>query len=50
MGQFSTLNNFTLQVAVTFTAWYFVSSASNIVNKVTLQVIITVFCLKNVFR
>ncbi|VDK76491.1 unnamed protein product [Litomosoides sigmodontis] len=37
MGQFSTLNNFTLQVAVTFTAWYFVSSASSIVNKVTLQ-------------
>ncbi|EJD74095.1 hypothetical protein LOAG_18541 [Loa loa] len=37
MDKISTLNNFTLQVAVIFIAWYFVSSASSIVNKITLQ-------------
>uniref|UniRef100_A0AAF5Q4W8 Sugar phosphate transporter domain-containing protein n=1 Tax=Wuchereria bancrofti TaxID=6293 RepID=A0AAF5Q4W8_WUCBA len=37
MNKFSTLSNFTLQVAVIFIAWYFVSSASSIVNKITLQ-------------
>lgn len=46
MTQFPTLNNFTLQVAVIFIAWYFVSSASSIVNKITLQVIVIAF-LKN---
>ncbi|KAM3720007.1 Solute carrier family 35 member [Dirofilaria immitis] len=37
MNQFSVLNNFTLQVVVIFIAWYFISSASSIVNKITLQ-------------
>ncbi|VDO36376.1 unnamed protein product [Onchocerca flexuosa] len=37
MNQFSALNKFMLQVVVTFIAWYFVSSASSIVNKITLQ-------------
>nr|CDQ05018.2 Bm8823 [Brugia malayi] len=37
MNKFSTLSNFTLQVTVIFIAWYFVSSASSIVNKITLQ-------------
>uniref|UniRef100_A0A0R3RWC7 TPT domain-containing protein n=1 Tax=Elaeophora elaphi TaxID=1147741 RepID=A0A0R3RWC7_9BILA len=37
MEKSCTSNTFTLQVAVTFIAWYFVSSASSIVNKITLQ-------------
>uniref|UniRef100_A0A915Q005 Sugar phosphate transporter domain-containing protein n=1 Tax=Setaria digitata TaxID=48799 RepID=A0A915Q005_9BILA len=31
------LNSFTVQVVGTFIAWYFVSSASSIINKITLQ-------------
>lgn len=33
------LNKFSLQIALIFIAWYFISSASSIVNKITLQVI-----------